>query len=112
MRDESVGGDNPFRWEDKTTDDYFKGKRVVVFSLPGVYSNLHISINSFENNAEKFHEKGIDDIYCISVNDSFVMNRWAASVRAEGLRNVKVIPDGNAEFTAFRHAGMFYSPWI
>ena len=101
IRDESVGGDNPFRWEDKTTDDYFKGKRVVVFSLPGAFTPTcsTYQLPGFENNAQQFYDKGIDDIYCISVNDSFVMNRWAASVRAEGLRNVKVIPDGNAEFT-------------
>ena len=38
VRDESIGGDNPYRWEDKTTDDYFKGKRVVLFSLPGAFT--------------------------------------------------------------------------
>ena len=71
-----VCGDNPFRWEDKTTDDYFKGKRVVVFSLPGAFTPTRSTyqLPGFENNAEKFYEKGIDDIYCISVNDSFVVN--------------------------------------
>ena len=58
VRDESVGGDNPFRWEDKTTDDYFKGKRVVVFSLPGAFTPTcsTYQLPGFENNAEKFYE--------------------------------------------------------
>lgn len=101
VRDESVGGSNPYRWQDMTTDDYFKGKRVVVFSLPGAFTPTcsTYQLPGFENNAQAFYDKGIDDIYCISVNDSFVMNRWAATVRAEGLQQVKVIPDGNAEFT-------------
>ena len=101
VRDESVGGENPFRWQDMTTADYFAGKKVVVFSLPGAFTPTcsTYQLPGFENNAQQFYDAGVDAIYCISVNDSFVMNRWAASVRAEGLRNVKVIPDGNAEFT-------------
>lgn len=38
VRDESVGGPNPYRWQDQTTDDYFKGKRVILFSLPGAFT--------------------------------------------------------------------------
>ena len=38
IRDESIGGDNPYRWENKTTADYFGGKRVVLFSLPGAFT--------------------------------------------------------------------------
>ena len=98
VRDESIGGDNPFRWEDKTTDDYFKGKKVVVFSLPGAFTPTcsTYQLPGFENNAQDFYDKGVDDIYCISVNDSFVMNKWAID---QGIENVKVIPDGNGEFT-------------
>lgn len=101
VRDESIGGPNPFRWQDMTTDDYFKDKKVVVFSLPGAFTPTcsTYQLPGFENNAEDFYNKGIDSIYCISVNDSFVMNRWAATIRAEGLQQVKVIPDGNGEFT-------------
>ncbi len=98
VRDESIGGDNPFRWEDKTTADYFAGKKVVVFSLPGAFTPTcsTYQLPGFENNAQAFADKGIDDIYCVSVNDSFVMNKWAID---QGIENVKVIPDGNAEFT-------------
>lgn len=101
VRDESIGGDNPFRWQDMTTDDYFKDKKVVVFSLPGAFTPTcsTYQLPGFENNAQAFYDKGIDDIYCISVNDAFVMNRWAQTARAEGLKHIKVIPDGNGEFT-------------
>lgn len=103
VRDESVGGDNPFRWQDVTTDEYFGGKRVVLFSLPGAFTPTcsTFQLPGFENNADKFKAQGIDEIYCMSVNDSYVMNKWAAS---QDLKNVKVIPDGHAIFT--RQMGM------
>ena len=102
VRDENIGGDNPFRWQDMNTDDYFNDKQVVVFSLPGAFTPTcsTYQLPGFENDAQAFYDKGIDDIYCISVNDSFVMNKWAQMVRSEGLQNVKVIPDGNGEFTS------------
>jgi thioredoxin-dependent peroxiredoxin len=98
VRDESIGGDNPFRWEDKTTTDYFANKRVVLFSLPGAFTPTcsTYQLPGFENNFEAFKEKGIDAIYCMSVNDSFVMNKWA---EGQNLKNVGVIPDGSGEFT-------------
>lgn len=101
VRDDSIKGPNPFRWQDMSTDDYFKGKRVIVFSLPGAFTPTcsTYQLPGFENNAQAFYDKGIDEIYCISVNDSFVMNKWAQMVRSEGLQKVKVIPDGNGEFT-------------
>ncbi len=103
VRDESIGGDNPFKWQDKTTDDYFKGKRVVLFSLPGAFTPTcsTYQLPGFENNAAEFAGLGIDEIYCMSVNDSFVMNKWA---QGQDLNNVKVIPDGAGEFT--RQIGM------
>jgi peroxiredoxin len=101
VRDESIGGDNPFRWQDVTTDDYFAGKRVVVFSLPGAFTPTcsTYQLPGFEDKAETFYNHGIDEIYCISVNDSFVMNKWAQQVVDGGLKNVKVIPDGSGTFT-------------
>ncbi|SPJ29798.1 peroxiredoxin [Falsiruegeria mediterranea] len=103
VRDEAVGGDNPFRWEDKTTADYFAGKRVVLFSLPGAFTPTcsTYQLPGFENGHADFAAQGIDEIYCMSVNDSFVMNKWA---EGQGLKNVKVIPDGSGEFT--RKMGM------
>lgn len=103
VRDESIGGDNPFRWQDMTTDDYFKGKRVVLFSLPGAFTPTcsTYQLPGYENGAADFAAQGIDDIYCMSVNDSFVMNKWASS---QELKNVRVIPDGAGVFT--RQIGM------
>ncbi|TMV13661.1 peroxiredoxin [Arenibacterium halophilum] len=103
VRDESIEGPNPFRWEAKTTDDYFAGKRVVLFSLPGAFTPTcsTYQLPGFENGFADFAALGVDEIYCMSVNDAFVMNKWA---EAQGLKNVKVIPDGSGEFT--RRMGM------
>lgn len=103
VRDESVGGPNPFRWQDMTTADYFAGKRVILFSLPGAFTPTcsTYQLPGFEDNFAAFRDQGIDAIYCMSVNDSFVMNKWA---EAQGIRNVQVIPDGSGEFT--RKMGM------
>lgn len=103
VRDESVGGPNPFRWEDKTTADYFAGKRVVLFALPGAFTPTcsTYQLPGYEKGFGDFAALGIDAIYCLAVNDSFVMNQWA---KAQGLENVQVIPDGSGEFT--RRVGM------
>jgi len=103
VRDEAIEGPNPFRWDDKTSDDYFKGKRVVLFSLPGAFTPTcsTFQLPDFEKLYEEYKAEGIDEIYCISVNDAFVMNAWA---KAQGVTNVKVIPDGSGEFT--RKMGM------
>lgn len=100
VRDESVGGQNPFRWEDVTTYDYFGGKRVIVFSLPGAFTPTcsTMQLPGFESMYDEFKQKhGIDEIYCISVNDAFTMNAWA---KAQDIKNVKVIPDGSNDFTS------------
>ena len=85
-------------WIDTNTDTYFKGKRVILFSLPGAFTPTYSSkqLQGLEKQADVFKEHGIEEIYCMSVNDSFVMNAWAADQKLE---NVKVIPDGNGEFT-------------
>lgn len=103
VRDESVGGPNPFRWQDMTTADYFAGKRVVLFALPGAFTPTcsTYQLPGFEDGFGDFAALGIDEIYCLSVNDSFVMNQWA---KAQGIEKVKVIPDGAGEFT--RKMGM------
>jgi peroxiredoxin len=99
VRDESIEGPNPYRWEDVSSYDYFGGKKVVIFSLPGAFTPTcsTMQLPGFENNYEKFKALGIDEVYCVSVNDSFVMNKWAQDQKLE---NVKVIPDGSGEFTA------------
>ena len=103
VRDEAVGGPNPFRWQDMTTADYFAGKRVVLFALPGAFTPTcsTYQLPGFENGFADFQAAGVDAIYCLSVNDSVTMNKWAES---QGISNVKVIPDGSGDFT--RRMGM------
>ena len=89
-----IGGE----WINKTTDDYFKGKRVVLFSLPGAFTPTCSAkqLPGFEKLYDKIRTSNIDEIYCISVNDSFVMNAWAYH---SGIKKVKMIADGTGEFT-------------
>ena len=87
-----------YTWKDVTTKDLFSGKRVVVFSLPGAFTPTCSSFQlpGYEEKYDDFINAGIDEIYCISVNDSFVMNAW---FKDQGIEKVKAIPDGNGEFT-------------
>ncbi len=88
-----------FEWQHPTTADYFGGKRVVVFSLPGAFTPTcsNFQVPGYEARFEDFKAEGIDNIYCISCNDSFVMNAWLQDQR---VKNVEFIPDGSCEFTA------------
>lgn len=87
-----------FEWKDVTSRDLFQGKRVVVFSLPGAFtptcSSTHLP--GYEAMYKQVKDLGIDEVYCLSVNDSFTMNAWFKQL---GITNVKPIPDGSAEFT-------------
>ena len=98
VRDEAVGGPNPFRWQDRTTDEIFNGRRVVVFALPGAFtptcSSTHLP--GYEANFEALKAEGVDEVICLSVNDAFVMFQWGRNL---GAKNVTLLPDGNAEFT-------------
>jgi peroxiredoxin len=82
----------------RTSYDLFDGKNVVIFSLPGAFTPTcsAYQLPGFEDKYEEFKALGIDEIYCISVNDAFVMNAWAQD---QNIQNVKLIPDGNAYFT-------------
>ena len=96
-------GSNDWTWVEETSEDLFKGKRVVLFALPGAFtptcSTTHLP--GYEANYEKILEQDIDEIYCLSVNDSFVMNAWFDNL---GITQVKPIGDGNCDFT--RQMGM------
>jgi peroxiredoxin len=98
VRDESIEGPNPYKWEEKTSYDYFGGKRVILFSLPGAFTPTcsTYQLPGFEEKYEEFKSCGIDDVYCISVNDAFTMNAWGKS---QNIQNVKLIPDGSGHFT-------------
>ncbi len=92
----SIGG----KWIDKSTKDYFTGKRVVIFSLPGAFTPTCSSqqLPGFESNYLKLRDLGIDEVYCCSVNDSYTMNAWADKLK---IQNIKLIPDGSGLFTKF-----------
>lgn len=98
VRDSSIEGDNPFRWQEVTTDDIFKGKKVVLFALPGAFtptcSSTHLP--GFEAKYQEFKDLGVDEVYCLSVNDAFTMYQWSQNL---GINNVKMLPDGNGDFT-------------
>jgi peroxiredoxin (alkyl hydroperoxide reductase subunit C) len=98
VRDESVEGPNPYRWQDVTTGEIFNGKKVVVFALPGAFtptcSSTHLP--GYEEKYDAFKALGVDEVYCLSVNDAFVMFQWA---KAQGVSKVKMLPDGSGAFT-------------
>lgn len=103
VRDESIGGDNPFRWEDFAVRDKFAGKKVVIFSLPGAFTPTcsNEQCPAFELLYDDFRAAGADEIYCLAVNDAFVMYQWG---RHLGLSKIKLLPDGSGSFT--RRMGM------
>ncbi|VWX51328.1 peroxiredoxin [Novosphingobium sp. 9U] len=103
VRDESVGGPNPFRWQDLPIHEAFAGKKVVVFSLPGAFTPTcsNEQCPAFERLYDDFRAAGVDEIYCIAVNDAFVMYQWGKNL---GLNKVKLLPDGSGTFT--RRMGM------
>ncbi len=98
VRDESIHGDNPFRWQDVNSDEIFHGRKVVIVALPGAFtptcSSTHLP--GYEANYQDILDQGIDEIYCLSVNDAFTMYQW---VKHLGIEHVKMLPDGNGDFT-------------
>ncbi|MFB4202713.1 Glutathione amide-dependent peroxidase [wastewater metagenome] len=89
------GPDGP---ADISTDELFKGKRVVLFGVPGAFtpgcSNTHMP--GFVVHADEILSKGVDTIACMAVNDAFVMDAWQKDQNAE---RITMVADGNAEFT-------------
>lgn len=96
VRDPETSGS--YKWDYPTTASYFKGRRVVVFSLPGAFTPTcsNLQVPSFDVMYNDIIASGADDVYCVSVNDSFVMNAWA---KDQNIKNLTLIPDGSGEFT-------------
>ncbi|KKT96424.1 MAG: Peroxiredoxin family protein/glutaredoxin [Parcubacteria group bacterium GW2011_GWA2_45_15] len=96
--DKKVCEDDPFAWIDVSTDEIFKGKKVVLFALPGAFtptcSSQHLP--GYEAHYDEFKKLGVDEVICLSVNDAFVMNAWRDD---QGVRKVKLLPDGSGEFS-------------
>lgn len=85
-------------WRTVTTHDLFDGKTVVVFSLPGAFtptcSSAHVP--RYNELYDDFRARGVDDVICVSVNDTFVMNAWKKDQHAD---KITFMPDGNGSFT-------------
>jgi peroxiredoxin len=103
VRDGSAPGPNPFVWQDVKVSDLGRGKRIAIFSLPGAFTPTcsNEQCPAFDSLYEEFKAVGVDEIYCISVNDAFVMYQWGQHL---GLKNIKLLPDGSGDFT--RRMGM------
>ena len=117
VRDESIGGDNPYRWQDVSTHELFEGRRVVVFALPGAFTPTctNEQCPAFELLYDDLRAAGVDEVYCLSVNDAFVMHQWG---RHLGLKKVRLLPDGSGAFTRRmgmlinkEHLGFGYRSW-
>ena len=87
------------QWKDVNTGALFKGRTIVVFSLPGAFtptcSSTHLP--RYNELAGAFRANGVDEIVCLAVNDAFVMNEWKKDEEAD---NLTLLPDGNGDFTA------------
>ncbi len=117
VRDDSIGGDNPFRWQDVTSAEIFNGRRVVVFSLPGAYTPTcsNEQCPAFERLYDELRAAGVDEVYCLAVNDAFVMYQWSKHL---GVSKVRMLPDGSGHFTRRMgmlvdkdHLGFGYRSW-
>ena len=84
-------------WQDLDTETIFNDKKVIVFSLPGAFTPT-CSSTHLPGYESKYDEllKYVDEVYCVSVNDAFVMNAWAKDLKIE---KVKLLPDGSGIFT-------------
>lgn len=95
---DAVCGDNLAKWVDLTTDEIFKGKKIVLFALPGAYTPTCSASHApgYEKHYDEFKDLGVDEVICLSVNDAFVMSFWKKTLTLE---KVFMLPDGNADFT-------------
>ena len=89
-----IGGE----WKDIDTAEIFDGKKVVVFALPGAFTPTCSSqqLPGYEEKYDELKALGVDEVYCLSVNDAFSMYQWGKQL---GAKNVKLLPDGNGDFT-------------
>lgn len=103
VRNDALEGPNPFEWKDLSSDEVFKGKKVVLFALPGAFTPTCSSnhLPRYEEVYDEFMKLGVDRVVCLSVNDAFVMFQWG---KAQGAKNIFLLPDGNGEFS--RKMGM------
>jgi peroxiredoxin len=117
VRDESIGGSNPYRWQDLSSETIFAGRRVAVFSLPGAFTPVCSTRQcpAYEELYDELRSLDIDEVYCVSVNDAFVMFQWA---RHLSIKKIQLLPDGSGHFTRRMgmlvnkdHLGFGYRSW-
>ncbi|UFN47429.1 peroxiredoxin [Roseomonas sp. OT10] len=103
VRDDALGGPNPYAWKRLTSQEVFGGRRIVLFTLPGAFTPACSDsyLPGYERHHDDFRDLGIDQVICLAVNDAFVMFQWA---RSRNIEKVFMLPDGNADFT--RRMGM------
>ena len=104
VKKQKQDGDAPkVEWSDQTSEQIFANRRSILFSLPGAFTPIcsTYQLPLFDSLYSDFKELGIDEIFCVSVNDPFVMDAWREE---SDVTNVQLIPDGNGEFT--RKMGM------
>jgi len=108
---------NKYIWKDQNSFDIFGNKRCILMSIPGAFTPkcTTFELPEYEKEYENFKKYNIDEVYCISINDAFVMNFWGKSL---GIQKTKLIPDGNGEFTKQMNKlvekinlGMGYRSW-
>lgn len=103
VRNDTLGGANPYEWKAVSSEEIFGGRRIVLFALPGAFtpacSDTHLP--GYEKLYDDFKRLGVDEVVCLAVNDAFVMFQWAKN---KNIEKVFMLPDGNADFT--RRMGM------
>ncbi|MAF59805.1 peroxiredoxin [bacterium] len=91
-------GGGEFQWKEINSDELFADKKIVIFALPGAFtptcSSTHLP--GYESKYDEIKGLGVDEVYCLSVNDAFVMNAWG---KDQGVKSVKLLPDGSGLFT-------------
>src|SRR5215207_7178140 len=82
-----------------SAEDFFKGKKVVLFSVPGAFTPTCDAkhLPGFVEKAGDLRAKGVDTIACMAVNDAFVMKAWGKSQNTDG--KVEMLADGNGDYT-------------
>ena len=98
IRQPEQKSENPFEWKEVSTHDLFKDTSSIIFSIPGAFTPTCSSnhLPRYEDLFDRIMQSGVDNIYCISVNDAFVMRQWGLSLN---INKVQLLPDGNGEFT-------------
>jgi peroxiredoxin len=93
----AIDNTDAFTWKIQKVSEVLAGKKVVIFGLPGAFTPTctNNQLPGYDARFNDFKALGVDEIYCTSVNDAFVMDKWGVEL---GVQNVKMLPDGNGEF--------------